>query len=145
MAQGDFLSDGGQSNGGVKPVYLQVKGTPMMQIFPLSYTYKNNCALLGSPSELGVKQYDHKVIQPSTVSFTGVIKYTNWELLDEIRDSLRSHKLENCLCTFYTKSGKAEKMMIDTLEEIGDNHRYDGVEIRVQLTEFLEHNMAVGK
>ncbi len=142
MASGDFLSDGGQKNGEVGAVYLKVKSTPLLQIFPTSYSHKNNCALLGSPGETGMQQYDHKVIQPSTVSFTGVIKYTNWQVLELIRTSLRSHKLSNCLCTFYTKSGQAERMMINELEEIGRSEKYDGVEIRVSLTEFLEHNVS---
>ena len=143
MARGDFLSDGGQPNETISPVYLQVKDIALLQIFPLDYNYKNHCALLGSPAETGMMQYDHKVIQPSTVSFTGIVKYSNWNVLKAIRASLRSHTLNNCLCTFYTKSGKAERMMIDTLEEIGNSQRYDGVEVKVMLTEFLEHNTSV--
>ncbi len=141
----DFLSDGGGSGGGVNSVYLQVKGSSLLHVFPTSYSYKNNCALLGSPGETGMQQYDHKVIQPSTVSFTGVVKYAHWEVLEAIRTSLRSHSLDNCLCTFYTKSGSAERMMIEEFEEIGRSERYDGVEIRVSLREFLEHNVSTAK
>lgn len=142
MAAGTFNYDGGNGNGSIGPVYLQVKGADLLAIFPLNYSYKNQCLLLGSPAETGMMQYDHKVTQPATILFTGVVKYTEWRVLDEIRGNLKSRKLENILCTFYHKSGRAERMIINYIEETGESARYDGVEVKVSLTEFLEHNVA---
>ena len=136
-----LISDGGDASSGINPVFLEVDGAPLLEIFPLNYNYKNQCALLGSPSERGMTQYDHKVIQPSTVVFTGIIKWGYFDKLDIMRGNIKSHKLENILCTFYSKSAKAEKMIINYIEEIGESTRYDGVEVKVSLTEFLEHNV----
>lgn len=136
-----FISDGGDATSGINPVFIEVDGSPLLEIFPLNYNYKNQCALLGSPAETGMTQYDHKVIQPSTVVFTGIIKWGNFSKFDILRGNIKSHKLDNILCTFYTKSAKAEKMIINYIEEVGESTRYDGVEVKVSLTEFLEHNV----
>lgn len=139
-----FNSDGATNGNGVGAVYLETADGALVEIFPLRYSYANNCALLGSPAESGMIQYDHKVIQPSVINFIGVVKYEGWKALSKIRAALRSMTLDNMLCTFYTKARTAKRMMIEQLEETGNNTRYDGVEIKVVLKEFLEHNVVEG-
>ena len=134
----DFSADGGR--GSVQPVYLSIKGSPLLQIFPLNYTQKNHCSLLGSPSEDGTTMYDNKVIQPTTVQFTGIVKTSEKGVFRKIRDRIKSHRLSEIICQFQSKAGQIGNMIIDSIEEIGESNRYDGIEIRVSLTEFLEHN-----
>lgn len=137
---GGFGKDGAASGDGVQAVYLETADGALVEIFPLNYSYQNSCALLGSPAESGMMQYDHKVIQPSAVNFTGIVKYEGWKALSSIRAAIRSMNLENMKCTFYTKARTAKNMMAESIEEIGNNTRYDAVEIKVVLKEFLEHN-----
>lgn len=137
MAQ-DFESDGGR--GIVQPVLLKLKGSPLVAIFPTSYTEKNSSALLGSPSEGGQQQYDNKVRQPSSVQFTGIVKSTKKQVFSAIRAVVKKTKLADILCEFQTKSGTIKNMIIESLEEVGDPNRYDAMEIRVSLQEYLEHN-----
>ena len=134
----DFNKDGGQ--GKVQAVYLSVKGADLLQIFPLNYTQKNHCTMIGSPSEGGQTQFDNRVIQPSTVQFNGIVKYSERAVFTKIRVLMKSYKLEKLLCQFQTKAGRIENMVIESLEEVGESNRYDGIEIRVSLSEYLEHN-----
>ena len=134
----DFNADGGQ--GSVQPVVLKVDGQEYLQIFPLNYNQKNHCTMIGSPSEGGQTQFDNRVIQPSTVQFTGIVKYNQREVFDAIRAKMKSYQLETLKCEFQTKAGKIENMIIESLEEIGEANRYDGIEIKVSLLEYLEHN-----
>lgn len=136
MAYHDVDNGGG---GAVDPVYLKVGQTPLLEIFPLSYIVTHSNALLGSPSEYGTEWLDNKVIQPSKIQFTGIVKYPQRHVFQTIRANMKKHNLKTILCTFFTKAGRAEKMLIERLEEVGDNHRYDGIEIKVSLHEFLEH------
>ena len=134
----DFNSDGGRGN--VNPVYLSIKGTPLLQIFPTNYTEKNHCTMLGSPSESGLKMFDNKVRQPSTVQFTGILKVAQKSAMTKLRVQIKKNQLADLLCTFQSKSGTIENMIIESVEEVGESNRYDAMEIRVSLTEYLEHN-----
>jgi len=134
----DFEKDGG--GGKVQPVYIAVQGFPLVQIFPTNYTQKDHCSLLGSPSESGTTQYDNKVTQPSTVQFTGIVKSTQKGVFKTIRDIMKKNRLSDIICQFQSKAGQIDNMIIDSLEEVGESNRYDGIEIRVSMTEFLEHN-----
>lgn len=134
----DFETDGGR--GAVQPVYISVKGSPLLQIFPTSYTQKDHCSLLGSPSESGTTQYDNKVRQPSTVQFTGIVKSTQKGVFKVIRNVMKKYGLSDIICQFQSKAGQIDNMIIDSIEEVGESNRYDGIEIRVSMTEFLEHN-----
>ena len=134
----DFATDGG--GGAVQPVSISVKGSPLLQIFPTSYTQKDHCSLLGSPSESGTTQYDNKVTQPSTVQFTGIVKSTQKGVFKVIRNVMKKYGLSDIICQFQSKAGQIDNMIIDSLEEVGESNRYDGIEIRVSMTEFLEHN-----
>lgn len=133
-----FDADGGK--GSVQPVILSVKGTEYLQIFPTQYTQTNSNALIGSPSEGGQQQIDNKVRQPIKIQFTGVVKYSNRSTVTDIRARMKSMELDELKCIFQTKAGRAENMLIETFEEIGDSNRYDGIEIKVSLLEYLEHN-----
>ena len=135
----DFRRDEG-GGGAVQAVYIAVKGTPLLQIFPTQYTQKNHNTMIGSPSEAGLKQFDNKVIQPSTVQFTGIVKYSERAVFNLIRNMMKSYKLQNLLCAFQSKAGSIENMIIESIEEIGESSRYDGIEIRVSMQEYLEHN-----
>lgn len=134
----DFSADGG--NGNVNPVYISIKGTPLLQIFPTSYTEKNHCTMLGSPSEQGITMFDNKVLQPSTVQFTGIVKSTQKAVFGKIRSKMKSNQLSEIICQFQSKSGQIDNMIIESIEEVGEANRYDGMEIRVSMIEFLEHN-----
>jgi hypothetical protein len=134
----DFANDGGQ--GTVQPVYIAVKGSPLLQIFPTNYTQKDYCTLLGSPSESGTTQYDNKVRQPSTVQFTGIVKSTEKNVFNVFRNSMKKYGLSDILCKFQSKAGQIDNMILESVEEVGESNRYDGIEIRVTLTEFLTHN-----
>lgn len=136
----DFDSDGGK--GSVQAVYMSVKGMDLLQIFPTNYTQKNHCTMLGSPSEAGLQQFDNKVRQPSTVQFTGIVKYAQKAVFGKIRALMKSNTLSEILCKFQTKAGQIENMIIESIEEVGESNRYDGMEIRVSLLEYLEHNKA---
>lgn len=139
----DFNNDGGK--GAVQPVILSVDGAELLQIFPMNYNQKNHCTMIGSPSEGGQQQFDNRVIQPSTVNFTGIIKYDQRQIFTKIRMLMKSINLEKLKCQFQTKAGKIENMIIESLEEIGESNRYDGIEIRVSLLEYLEHNATAGE
>ena len=135
-----FDSDGG-GGGSVDPVYLQIEGHDLLQIFPLNYTEKHSCKLIGSPSEMGLEQLDNKVVQPSTVQFSGIVKYPQRAVFSAIYRHLRTkRKVADLMCQFMSKAGRISKMIVNNLEEVGDNKRYDGIEIRVSLQEYLEHN-----
>ena len=134
----DFNSDGGKGN--VNPVYISIKGAPLLQIFPTNYTEKNHCTMLGSPSEKGLKMYDNKVRQPSTVQFTGILKVAQKSAMTKLRVQIKKNQLSDILCTFQSKSGTIENMIIESIEEVGDSNRYDAMEVRVSLSEYLEHN-----
>lgn len=135
-----FDKDGG-GGGAVTPVYLKVKGTSLLQIFPTSYNEKHSCQLLGSPSETGQQQLDTKVVVPSTVQFTGIVKYAERDVVRFIYNNLRKdRKLEKLRCEFMSKAGRIVNMILENIEEIGEANRYDGIEIRVSLLEYLEHN-----
>lgn len=136
----DFGSDGGK--GAVQAVYISVKGAPLLQIFPLNYTQKNHCKLIGSPSEQGLTQFDNKVIEPTTVQFTGIVKYAQRSVFNTIRVLMKKINLNDLLCEFQSKAGDISNMIIDSIEEIGESSRYDGIEIRVSMTEYLEHSTA---
>ena len=135
---GDFTSDGG--GGTVQPVYLSTSGIDAMEIFPTSYNVKDSAKLLGSPSEGGLMQYDNKVTQPREVSFTGILKADHFSLVEAMRDLVADNNLGNILCTFQGKSGKVDKMVIESFEEIGNSNRYDAVEVKFVLRKYLEHN-----
>lgn len=135
----NFNRDEG-GGGSVQAVYIAVKGTPLLQIFPTNYTQKNHCTMIGSPSEGGQMQFDNKVNQPATVSFTGIVKSTQRSVFNTIRVMMKSYKLQNLKCTFQSKAGKIQNMIIESIEEVGESNRYDGMEIRVQMQEYLEHN-----
>lgn len=133
-----FDKDGGE--GSVDPVCISVKGTPLLQIFPLNYNQKNYCKLIGSPSEKGLTQFDNKVREPSTVQFTGIVKYSQRSVIKAIRAQMKKITLSELICQFQSKSGEIDNMIIDSIEEIGEATRYDGVEVKISLTEYLEHN-----
>ena len=136
----DFNSDGGR--GSVKPVYISIKGVPLLQIFPTNYTEKNHCTMLGSPSEKGLQMFDNKVRQPSTVQFTGIVKVAQKSVFGKIRAKMKSNQLSEIICQFQSKSGSIDNMIIESLEEVGESNRYDGMEIRVSMIEYLEHDKA---
>ena len=136
----DFNSDGGRGN--VNPVYISIKGIPLLQIFPTNYTEKNHCTMLGSPSEKGLQMFDNKVRQPSTVQFTGIVKVAQKSVFGKIRAKMKSNQLSEIICQFQSKSGSIDNMIIESLEEVGESNRYDGMEIRVSMIEYLEHNKA---
>lgn len=136
----DFNSDGGRGN--VNPVYISIKGIPLLQIFPTNYTEKNHCTMLGSPSEKGLQMFDNKVRQPSTVQFTGILKVAQKSAMTKLRVQIKKNQLSDLLCTFQSKSGTIENMIIESVEEVGEANRYDAMEVRVSLTEYLEHNKA---
>ena len=135
---GYFSSDG--KTGSVDPVYLSVQGGDLIQIFPTHYTQTNSCVMLGSPSESGLKQFDNKVIQPATVQFTGIVKYPERSVFRTLCNNLKKIKLGSILCTFHSKAGYIQNMIIESVEEIGESNRYDGIEVRVSLREYLVHN-----
>ena len=144
---GDLTADRGWETSAVNAVYLALgegsdsgEGSGLMEIFPTSYNIKNSCKLLGSPSEGGLTQYDNKVIQPSEVSFTGIIKSDYFRTVQEIRDNIDKMDLGSLKCQFMGKAGDIKNMIIETFEEIGTPNRYDAVEVKVTLREFLEHN-----
>lgn len=140
---GNFNRDEG-GGGAVQPVYIKVKGTPLLQIFPTHYTQKNHCTMIGSPSEGGQKQFDNKVNNPSVVQFTGIVKYAQRSVFEMIRQMMKSYQLENLLCEFQSKAGRITNMIIESLEEVGESNRYDGMEIKVSMQEYLEHNANKG-
>ena len=135
----DFTGDGG-GGGSVPAVYLQMNGADTLEIFPTSYNIKDSCKMLGSPSEGGLTQYDNKVTQPREVTFTGILKKDNFSTISAIREIVDDTDLGTILCTFYGKGGSVEKMVIESFEEIGTSNRYDAVEVKFVLREYLEHN-----
>ena len=135
---GDFNADGGQ--GSVQAVYLKIDGESCLEIFPLNYNQKNHCTMIGSPSEGGQTQFDNRVIQPTTIQFTGIVKHEHFDIFSSLRAKMKSYQLETLKCEFQTKAGNIENMIIESLEEVGESNRYDGVEIKVSLLEYLEHN-----
>lgn len=132
-----FDSDG--ASGTVAPVYLKVAGSSLLEIYPTSYHANMSNALLGSPSEDGVEWIDSKVLKPMTIQFKGIVKFPKRRVFHEIRANMRKHTLADIMCEFYSKAGYYQKMMVETLEEVGESTRYDGIEINVKLHEYLEH------
>ena len=136
---GDFSRDGG--GGSVDPVYLSVDGSSLTQIFPTSYSAQHHCDLLGSPSEKGTIQYDNKVVKPTTITFTGILKSKEKHALEKMQKNIRkSREVGDMMCTLYTKGSKYDNMILKEVAEVGEANRYDGFEVRVTLEEYLEHN-----
>lgn len=135
---GDLVTDGAE--GTVQPVYLDTSAGDLWEIFPTSYNVKDSCKLLGSPSEGGLMQYDNKVTQPREITFSGIVKSPAFHLIPAMRKIVNSNDLHECLCTFYGKAGDVSNMVIESFEEIGDRNRYDAVEVKFVLREYLEHN-----
>jgi hypothetical protein len=136
----DFEKDnlgGNESNA----VYIAIRGKRFLQIFPTNYVQKNHCTMIGSPSEKGVIQFDNKVIQPTTVQFTGIVKSSQKDVFTDIRATMKQIQLENIICQFKSKAGRIDNMILESIEEIGESSRYDGIEIKVTMQEYLEHNV----
>ena len=132
-----FSSDGG--GGSVSPVILKVGGSSYVQIFPTSYTAKANCALLGSPSERGTTIYDNKVVKPTEIDFTGIVKYAHRNVITSIiRHLKKTRTLAALMCSLRTKAGNYDHMILEVCEEKGTSQRYDGMEIHVRMKEYLE-------
>lgn len=141
----DFSADGASEQGYVNPVYIQIGTKDAKEIFPTSYNVKDSCKLLGSPSEGGLMQYDNKVTQPREITFTGIVKKEHMtDLIEAARDLVGDNDLNNILCKFYGKSGEVDKMVIESCEEIGSSNRYDAIEVKFVLREYLEHNSSSG-
>ena len=109
MAYHDEDNGGG---GAVNPVYLNVEGNSLLEIFPTNYNASMPVALIGSASEAGEEWLDNKVIKPIDISFTGIVKYPQRKLFDRIRRNLRKHTLGDIKCTFYSKAGSYENMLL---------------------------------
>ena len=133
-----FEGDGG--HGTVQPVVLYTSGGTLMEVFPTSYTVKDSCKLLGSPSEGGLTMYDNKVLQPRTVSFTGILKAPYFSMIPAMREIVATQSLAQSKCKFQGKGGQVSDMIIESFEEVGDKNRYDAVEVKFVLREYLEHN-----
>ena len=132
-----FSSDGG--GGSVSPVVLKVGGSSYVQIFPTSYSAKANCVFLGSPSERGTTIYDNKVVKPTEIDFTGIVKYASRNIIMSIIKHLKKTRtLSALMCSLKTKAGTYDHMMLEVCEEKGDAKRYDGIEIHVKMKEYLE-------
>ena len=135
-----FINDTKKEN--MTPVVLHANGGDYYQIYPTSYVQKNSCQLIGSPSEMGLQQFDNKVRQPISIQMTGIVKYENSKtVFTPLRMLIKEVKLSKMLCEFQTKAGQVKKMVIESIEEVGDPSRYDAMEIRVSLVEYLEHNV----
>ncbi|MBO6031933.1 MAG: hypothetical protein J6Q22_10870 [Prevotella sp.] len=128
-----LTEDGGNS------VYLSTSKGDLIQIFPTSYNVKDSCRLLGSPLENGETRFDHKALDPRTITFTGILKSPNFQIISKISNAVASQDLKECLCTFVGKGGTVKNMIIKTFEEVGDKNRYDAVEVRFTLQEYLVH------
>jgi len=127
----------GCKGGEVNPVYIKV-ASDIYEIFPTSYDACASCSLIGSPSEMGKETLDQKVIRPTSISFTGVLKKEHFDKLNDFIDHIKSSDLQELIkCTFYSKGRTWEKMMIEEFHEIGNPDRYDAVEVSVRLHEFL--------
>ena len=127
----------GCKGGEVNPVYIKVS-SDILEIYPTSYDACASCSLIGSPSEMGQEVLDQKVIRPTNISFTGVLKKEHFDKISEFIDHIKSSNLEELLvCTFYSKGNTWEKMLIEDFHEIGSPDRYDAVEVSVKLHEFL--------
>ena len=136
------LTSDGEITREVDPVYIVLaKGGSLDPIFPTHYSVKHRCKLLGSPSEKGVIEYDNKVVQPTIINFTGIIKNEFFDKLETLQKNLlETRRLEDMMCTVYTKAGTYEKMILQEVEEVGESNRYDAVEARIVLEEYLEHS-----
>ena len=138
---GYFTADGCDNGASVESVYLKIKGKEYIEIFPTSYDANCPCDLLGSPSEKGTIQYDNKVVKPTVIQFTGIVKIEYNTLIERIQEHLRKdRKVADLMCTVYTKGAIYDKMIIKSIKERGDQNRYDAIEISVELEEYLEHN-----
>ena len=136
-----FDQDGcSERSSGVQPVMLSLSGQELVVIFPLNYNESNRFKMIGSPSEAGQIEFDNRVIQPSTVQFVGIVKDAQREVIRELRKSLEGATLDELKCKFQGKGGSISNMIIENFEEVGESNRYDGIEVRVTLQEYLEHN-----
>ena len=122
------------------PVYIMISGARIAEIFPLNYNVKDTCKMLGSPSEGGLQQCDHKVVQPRVVSFTGILKKSYYHEIKGYRHCVEAMNMGTALCSFMGRGGQVNKMFLTEFEEIGNSNRLDSVEVKFTLTEYLEHN-----
>ena len=130
---GDLIADGGNK------VFLSTSSGSLFELFPTSYNVKDSSKLLGSPAESGEIKYDHKVIQPRVVTFTGILKAPYFSEIRSLRNSVASQDLSKCICTFVGKGGTVKNMIIESMEEVGDKNRFDAVELKFTLKEYLVH------
>lgn len=134
---GSFEGDGCT---GQNAVYIMISGGQVSEIFPLNYNIKDTCKMLGSPSEGGLQQCDHKVVQPRVVSFTGILKRSYYARIAQYRKVVEAMNMGTALCSFMGRGGEVNKMFLTEFEEIGNSNRLDAVEVKFTLTEYLEHN-----
>lgn len=139
----DFSTDSEPK--GMNAVSICLQDKEILTIFTTNYNQKNYCTMIGSPSEKGLTQFDNKVTQPSTVQFTGIVKSSQLGIIRTLRRRLKKINLGDLICQFQTKAGRIENMILESIEEIGESNRYDGVEIKVVMQEYLEHNVASKK
>lgn len=134
----DFNTD--STGGNVQSVFLSIpNGGELLEIFPTSYTQKDYCQMIGSPSEMGLMTFDNKVRMPSTVQLTGIVKYENRSIFDKLRKMTKSKNLGELRCTFQSKADEIQNMIIESVEEVGSPNRYDAMEIKISLQEYMEH------
>ena len=69
-----------------------------------------------------------------------IIKSDYFNTVQRIRDNVNELELGTLKCQFMGKAGDIKNMIIETFEEIGSSNRYDAVEVKVTLREYLEHN-----
>ena len=137
MAGGSFEGDGCNCP---NPVYIKIAGGGVTEIFPLTYNIKDTCKMLSSPSEGGLQQCDHKVVQPRVVTFSGIIKRAYYPRIGSFRKAVETMTMSAALCSFMGRSGEVKQMFLTDFEEVGQSNRMDGVEVKFTLTEYLEHN-----
>lgn len=123
-------------------VSLSTPSGDMKYIFVLEYNVAMKCALIGSPSELGIQQVDNKVLQPTTIDMRGIVKLSKAKgLVAALKNQTRTKTLSKIENKFTGKSGNSwDKMVIVDFAEMGRSERFDAIEVKIVLQEYLEHN-----
>lgn len=123
-------------------VSLSTPSGVIKYIFVLEYNVSMKCALIGSPSELGVQQVDNKVLQPTTIDMRGIVKLSKAKgIVAAMKNQTRAKTLSKIVNKFTGKSGNSwDKMIIVDFAEMGRSERFDAIEVRIVMQEYLEHN-----
>ena len=138
----DFTQDPNDftSEGGVAACWFKCESVSLLGIYGMNVSVNTQCRFLGTPSEQGIMRLDNKVPVPTTATFVGFVKPLTFSKLASARKTIFKNEVDRG--TLYTKNAVYENMMIESMQELCSHERFDCIEVRINLKDYLEENAA---